>query len=203
MVMRLNTAAGDFETRFSALLAVKREVSEDVDAAVRAIIEDVRARGDEALIALSKRFDDVDLRRLSLRVSGDEIDAAIATVDSETRKALEFAHTRIVAFHQRQRPENLKFTDAAGVELGYRCRRRAVLRQGDSQVVMPSHVPRRERGSLLITPLCQSPDFVGLKQHAQLADCFGIAGALGHRAHGRLDLRSDGRFERVQRKLAQ
>lgn len=120
MVMLLDTAAGDFETRFSRFLAVKREVSEDVDSAVRAIIDDVRARGDEALIELSKRFDDVDLRQVSLRVADEEIDAAIATVDSETYKALEFAHERISAYHQRQLPDDDFYKDAAGAQLGHR-----------------------------------------------------------------------------------
>ena len=77
MVMPLDSAAGDFENRFSEFLADKREVCQDVDAAVRAIIDDVRARGDEALIELSARFDQVDLRKLGIRVSGDEIEAAL------------------------------------------------------------------------------------------------------------------------------
>ncbi len=120
MVMLLDTAAGDFETHFSRLLAVKREVSEDVDIVVRAIIDDVRARGDEALIELSKRFDDVDLRQVSLRVADEEIDAAIATADSETYKALEFAHERISAYHQRQLPDDDFYKDATGAQLGHR-----------------------------------------------------------------------------------
>ena len=102
------------------MLAVKREACEDVGIAVRAIIDDVRARGDEALIELSQRFDDVDLLAVGLRVSDDEIDAANATVDSETRKALEFAHERISAHHQRQLPDDEFYKDATGAQLGHR-----------------------------------------------------------------------------------
>lgn len=120
MVMLLESAAGDFEERFSQMLAAKREESQDVDAAVRAIIDDVRARGDDALIELTKRFDHVDLRKTGIRVSDAEIDEAVARVETETRQALEFAHQRIVAHHQRQLPEDDLYQDSTGAELGSR-----------------------------------------------------------------------------------
>ena len=120
MVMLLDSAAGDFEKRFSDLLAAKREVSEDVDAAVRAIIEDVRARGDDALIELTRRFDHVDLAETGISVSGKEIDAALDKVDADTHKALEFAHERILAHHQRQLPRDDLYQDSTGAELGHR-----------------------------------------------------------------------------------
>ena len=50
MAMALDKQSADFEQRFAALLAAKRESSADVDAAVAAIIADVRGRGDEALL---------------------------------------------------------------------------------------------------------------------------------------------------------
>ena len=57
----LDTRVADFEAAFQQLLASKREVSDDVDVAVAAIIADVRARGDAALADYSRRFDRVDL----------------------------------------------------------------------------------------------------------------------------------------------
>lgn len=120
MVMLLDSAAGDFEERFSELLAAKREVSEDVDAAVRAIIDDVRARGDDALIELTERFDHVDLGQCGIAVSKKEIDAAVSKVDAETLKALEFAYERISAHHQRQVPKDDLYQDSTGAELGHR-----------------------------------------------------------------------------------
>ena len=120
MVMLLDSAAGDFEKRFAQLLARKREGCQDVDAAVRAIIDDVRARGDEALIELSARYDRVDLRQLGIRVGDDEIEAAAAKVDAQSLAALEFAHRRITAHHQRQCPEDDFYKDATGAELGRR-----------------------------------------------------------------------------------
>ena len=120
MVLRLDSRAGDFEARFAEFLAAKREVSEDVDAVVRDIIARVRAEGDAALIDLSLKFDLADLAATGIRVSADEIDAAVAGVDRATLEALEFAYRRIRAHHERQRPKDDHYTDDAGVELGAR-----------------------------------------------------------------------------------
>jgi histidinol dehydrogenase len=120
MVMLLDSASGDFEMRFSELLAAKREVSEDVDAAVRAIVDDVRARGDDALVEFTQRFDRMDLREKGIRVSDDDIEAAIADVDTQTYDALRFAHDRIAAHHQRQLPADDLYEDDTGAILGHR-----------------------------------------------------------------------------------
>ena len=99
---------------------MKREVSEDVDQAVRAIIEDVRARGDLALIDYTARFDRMALTPDRLRVSSKEIAAALKACDAKTLSALELAHSRIASHHARQRPQDDRYTDAIGVELGHR-----------------------------------------------------------------------------------
>ncbi len=120
MPLRLDTRQPDFETAFQAFLAMKREVSQDVDDAVRAIIADVIGRGDAALVDLSRRFDRVDLAAIGLRVTDAEIDAAMTACDAQALDALKLAHARIVAFHERQKPVDQRFTDALGVELGWR-----------------------------------------------------------------------------------
>lgn len=120
MPVRLNSRDIDFEHRFRELLGAKREASEDVDAGVRQIIVQVRRDGDAALIALSQKFDRVDLSELGIRISGDEIDCAAATVSSETLDALHFAHGRILAHHARQKPKDDRYTDDLGVTLGQR-----------------------------------------------------------------------------------
>jgi histidinol dehydrogenase len=120
MPQRLSTHDATFAQAFDALLNQKREVSDDVDATVRAIIASVRADGDAALIAYSARFDNVDLGRLGLRVTPAEISAALKACSAETLAALRFAHDRIKAHHLRQRPTDDLYTDAAGVELGSR-----------------------------------------------------------------------------------
>jgi len=120
MPCRLDMRQADFAAAFNALLATKREVSQDVDAAVAAIIADVIARGDEALADYSARFDKVDVRAKGLRITQAEIAAARAACDKAALDALAVAHQRITAFHEKQKPSDLRFTDALGVDLGWR-----------------------------------------------------------------------------------
>jgi histidinol dehydrogenase len=118
--MRLSTSDADFEAKFRTFLTQKREVSEDVDARVRAILSDVRTRGDAALIDLTQRFDRFDVGALGLRIGAGEIAAAVAGANGETVAALTLARDRIVAYHQRQLPHDDRYRDALGVELGGR-----------------------------------------------------------------------------------
>ena len=120
MPQLLDTSDPGFEAAFAAFLTTKREDAPDVDAAVAAIIEDVRARGDAALIELTARFDRLTLTPGTLAFSDAEIDRAIAEVAPEDRAALELAADRIRAYHERQRPEDQSWTDAAGATLGWR-----------------------------------------------------------------------------------
>ena len=110
----------DFVERFDALQAMKREQSVDVNQAVGAIIEAVRADGDAALIALTEKYDRQTLSADTMRFSEAEIDAAVAACDPQTKAALELAAQRISDFHARQKPEDERYTDAAGVEMGHR-----------------------------------------------------------------------------------
>ena len=119
-MLRLSTTAPGFETEFTALLSQARETTEAVDKAVAAIIADVRARGDAALIDYTARFDGVTLSADHLRIGGEDIDAAVAGIDPGLTAALDLAATRIEAFHQAQKPVDLRLTDAAGLTLGMR-----------------------------------------------------------------------------------
>jgi len=120
MAIHLDIRSGDFAQKFRAFLDTKREAAADVEAAVRTIVADVAARGDAALKEYTLKFDRLDLDRVSLRVSAAEIAAAVAACSRETLDALEFARARIEAYHRRQVPQDDRFTDALGVELGSR-----------------------------------------------------------------------------------
>jgi histidinol dehydrogenase len=120
MPLRLDTRAADFAERFRVFLDTKREISEDVEQAARAIIADVIARGDDALIELTRRFDRVDLAAVGLKVSAGEIENATKSCDAEALAALKLARERIETYHARQRPADDRFVDALGVELGHR-----------------------------------------------------------------------------------
>src|SRR2546421_7041388 len=120
MPVRLDRNSADFDQRFAAFLAAKREVSADVEKATRAIVDDVAARGDAALLEATRKFDRLDIDASGLRVTAAEIDAAVGACDTVTVDALKFARDRIELFHQRQLPKDERFTDAQGVELGWR-----------------------------------------------------------------------------------
>ena len=120
MPVFLSTRDADFEPRFRAMLAMKREDAADVNDVVAAIIRDVRARGDAVLVELTERFDRLQLTPDGMRFSPDEIDAAIARVAPEDRAALELAAQRIRAYHARQMPGDVSWTDPEGATLGWR-----------------------------------------------------------------------------------
>jgi histidinol dehydrogenase len=117
---RLDYSDADFEVRFAALASAKREAAEDVEAAVRAIIDDVRRRGDAALLAYTEEFDRLRLGPGELEIAASAFEKAEEDVSAEDRAALQIASERIGAFHQRQLPSDDIYTDAAGVELGLR-----------------------------------------------------------------------------------
>ncbi|ESY92809.1 histidinol dehydrogenase [Mesorhizobium australicum] len=120
MAITLAQSDADFEQRFAAFLTTKREVSADVDAVVRDIIARVRAEGDAALIDYTRKFGGGDLAKLGIAVSAEDIAGAYAEADPATVEALKFARDRIRSHHQRQKPQDERYTDAAGVELGSR-----------------------------------------------------------------------------------
>ena len=116
----LDAQAADFEAAFTTLLNAKREDSPDVDVIVADVIADVRARGDEAVLELTEKFDRIKLTPDTMRVTADEIEEAASQVAPDVRAALELAATRIAVYHSRQMPEDAEWTDEAGATLGWR-----------------------------------------------------------------------------------
>jgi histidinol dehydrogenase len=120
MPVILSYEAPDFDAAFTALLSAKREDSPDVDATVAEIIADVRARGDAAVIDLTAKFDRIPLTPDRLRISANEIAAAIQQVSEADKSALDLAAMRIQSYHARQLPEDAEWTDEVGATLGWR-----------------------------------------------------------------------------------
>ena len=120
MPRNLTLGASDFEAAFAQLLDDKRETAADVNASVAEILADVARRGDDALVDYTNRFDRQSLTIAQLAIPPSEVDAAVAACDKPTLAALNQAAERIQAFHDRQKPESLSYTDQAGVRLGYR-----------------------------------------------------------------------------------
>ncbi len=106
MVLRLDMSAPGATAAFDALAAARRGVGEDADRDVAAIIADVRARGDAAVLEYTNRFDRLDLADgAAMRVTADAIGAARADCPDAAVEALELAARRIEDYHRRQMPE--------------------------------------------------------------------------------------------------
>ena len=120
MPCRLDARDSDFEAAFREFLEVKREVAEDVDRVVADILADVRARGDTAVIELTRRFDELALTPETMRVPADELANAAEACDAKVVAALHTAARRITDFHRRQMPADLDYVDADGLRVGYR-----------------------------------------------------------------------------------
>lgn len=121
MARRFNSTDTGFEAAFSAFVSERREVDEDVDSVVAAIIADIRDRGDTALLDYTARFDRLEVAAVSaLRVSEEEIKAAQAACTDKAVSALEQAAGRIETYHRKQVPTGFDYTDADGVRLGAR-----------------------------------------------------------------------------------
>ena len=86
---------------------------------VSAIIDAVRTDGDDALVAYTKKFDRLDLKQTDMRVSAAEIDAA-SSLRARNARGARKCRCPHCDYHARQKPEDSRFTDAVGVELGHR-----------------------------------------------------------------------------------
>jgi histidinol dehydrogenase len=118
MVRRLSTTDKNFAGDFTALLYSRNEVEENIAAAVKAIIADVRKRGDDALVELSNKFDRANVTRQTLKLSAADI--ASASITPAQGAAIETAAKRIELYHRRQIPADDSFTDDTGAQLGWR-----------------------------------------------------------------------------------
>ena len=122
MPRRLTRDDARFEADFAALLADREAIAGDVAERVAAIIAEVRQRGDDALVAFTRRFDRLRLEPRAFAVTAAERDAAAERCAPDTLAALNLAAERISDHHRRQRPDDLDYRDAAGVRLGHRWR---------------------------------------------------------------------------------
>ncbi|MEZ5930924.1 MAG: histidinol dehydrogenase [Alphaproteobacteria bacterium] len=122
MPIRLDDRDADFDQRFAALIATKREETVDVSADVRDILERVAREGDRAVVELTERFDRHRLDPADLRLPTASIDAAFDACDPDLLDALEQAAARIRTFHERQKPADIAYRDELGVTLGQRWR---------------------------------------------------------------------------------
>ena len=120
-IARLSTAQPDFGERLATLTAFDSVLDDDVERAVAAICDDVRKRGDAAVLEYTWRFDRVKAARVAeLELPWAELDRARSALESKQREALEQAAARIRAYHERQLARSWQFTEADGTTLGQR-----------------------------------------------------------------------------------
>jgi histidinol dehydrogenase len=115
----LNINDSDFEDKFAAILARGAESGREVEQVVLDIIADVRKRGDEAVLELSRRFDRVKAESVAdLEVTAAEIEAAFALVSADDVAALRLAVTRVTRFHEKQKQQTWLSTEEPDIMLG-------------------------------------------------------------------------------------
>lgn len=119
LVRRLNAEEEGFNSALDQLLAWEEEQEEGVLATVKQVITDVRKRGDEALLEYTNRFDRQSLCSADqLVLDAAAIDAAAARIPQEQYRALELSAERVRAYHEHQRTESWRYTEADGTVLG-------------------------------------------------------------------------------------
>jgi len=120
MPLRLNSQSPNFEKEFARLLTQKREQNSNVNDVVAEIIIDIKVRGDQALFALTEKFDRFALSADTVRISAGEVATARNNCGFETLNALKLAAHRIKDFHSHQKPVDLDYVDDTGLRLGYK-----------------------------------------------------------------------------------
>jgi histidinol dehydrogenase len=114
----LETSGKAFPRAFARLRAVPAAAARRVDEVACRIVDDVRKRGDRALLAYTARFDGARLTAQTLRVERAELERAERELPRRVRSALRLAARRIEAFHKRQRQPSWRFRDRLGLVLG-------------------------------------------------------------------------------------
>ena len=120
MTTRLDARNAAFDDRFDAFLAQPRGDVADVAETVRAILADVQSRGGAAVAEQTAKFDRLQIDPVTLTSDNVDLAAQAAACPSDLREAIDFAAARIAAYHAAQAPDDHRFTDAEGVELGWK-----------------------------------------------------------------------------------
>jgi histidinol dehydrogenase len=118
-IRRLSTREPGFAAELARLTAIEAAQDESVERAVDAILADVRARGDAALVEHTRRLDGVDVQRVTeLEIPRAALESALASLPAETRDALVAAAERIRGYHERQLLGSWQYTEPDGTVLG-------------------------------------------------------------------------------------
>ncbi|WP_444907492.1 histidinol dehydrogenase [Microbulbifer sp. SSSA008] len=119
VIRRLNTVDRDFDGQLKQLLAWQAVANQEVGSIVAEILQRVRAHGDKAVIEFTNRFDHRHLESAKdFALPAAELTAALDRISTEEREALEAAANRVRRYHEHQRQESWRYTEADGTVLG-------------------------------------------------------------------------------------
>lgn len=120
-IRRLNTQQPDFAAKFSELVAVDSSVDPEITRRAEAIVQDIRARGDEAVLEYTNRFDHMDAKSVAeFRLTEDDLKEALETLPKDQKDALTQAAQRIREFHEHELGQSWSITEEDGTKLGIR-----------------------------------------------------------------------------------
>ena len=118
-IKNLTTNDADFISQLDQLLAWEQSSDDEVVTTVSGILEDVRKRGDAALLEYTLKFDRVNAASASeLELGSDELQVALDVIDDDHRQALEVAAARVRAYAEHQKMDSWSYTEADGTVLG-------------------------------------------------------------------------------------
>jgi histidinol dehydrogenase len=118
-IQRLDSADSDFYAQLDGLLAWEQVSDAQVAQTVRAIIDNIRVRGDAALLEYTRRFDRVQASSVAeLEIERSRLQRALDGIPAGQREALERAAARVRAYAERQKMESWSYTEADGTVLG-------------------------------------------------------------------------------------
>lgn len=118
-IRRLTTQAAGFDAALSSLLAFETAQDEKIDQVVAAILQDVKLRGDAAVLEYTCRFDRLDVQSLpALEIDQEALRQALLSLPTEQREALEMAASRVRQYHEKQLIQSWQYTETDGTMLG-------------------------------------------------------------------------------------
>ncbi len=118
-IKRLSSADKNFKAQLAQLTAFEGAQDESIDSTVAAICNDVKQRGDAAVIDYTAQFDGLRAASMAdLQLSPSDLNGALASIPTAQREALETAAARIRAYHEKQKISSWQFTEADGTVLG-------------------------------------------------------------------------------------
>ncbi|MGB1984683.1 MAG: histidinol dehydrogenase, partial [Porticoccaceae bacterium] len=121
LIKRLSTSDGDFIPTLDKLVAWNTVSDATIESRVAEIIQQVRSKGDQALVEYSNQFDHRTLKSAEdFYVSTEALQQALESIDTETREALEAAAARITEYHKNQSHESWQYEESDGSMLGQR-----------------------------------------------------------------------------------